>query len=546
MNDLKYDPRALHNDPVTETEKEIARQELANEELLIAPLDASIRTAESHVLACQKEVDTVQRMLDVALSKLTISKRSCERLKSTRRIIDDSISYNRSYSHPQRKVPAEVLTPIFRSLVEQTERERSRQMRQGFKLTSNPLKTAYRLSLVCRKWRDAALSDPSLWRYIPADINNLGEVESIKKAIDLAKGADIAVSVTRTDEACWSDSTWEALQALPPRISQVEVIVECQSYISSINWPVECIVDKWINFLRPGVQYAAVGVPGDHIENIPKSIEYHNLHALLDSGDAAWQHASTVTVHWTSDASVTPESVVSLFQRTPHLQTLYLDWSSWAATPPASAAPFAVGNLQRLRLDIFYIVEAYTVLQDTVQLPSLSSLWLDFPTDRTEPLPITAWRTFMAFNRTASATFSIQSLVISSLRPQPAEDRAVKAHFTQLLDILAEMPGVNSLILKDSDAEILFHAMLDDTRIPPILPALTDLTLKRCRVQGETLFRWVKRRMPSNDPTSSIGTRPSSTTVVARVRSDDCPGISNREWNQILEIVNSSKTLNIM
>ena len=546
MNDLKYDPRALHNDPVTETEKEIARQELANEELLIAPLDASIRTAESHVLDCQKEVDTVQRMLDIALSKLTISKRSCERLKSTRRIIDDSIDYNRSYSHPQRKVPAEVLTPIFRSLVEQTERERSRQMRQGFKLTSNPLKTAYRLSLVCRKWRDAALSDSSLWRYIPADINNLGEVESIKKAIDLAKGADIAVSVTRTDEACWSDSTWEALQALPPRISQVEVIVECQSYISSINWPVECIVDKWINFLRPGVQYAAVGVPGDHIENIPKSIEYYNLHTLLDSGDAAWQHASTVTVHWTSDASVTPESVVSLFQRTPHLQTLYLDWSSWAATPPASAAPFAVGNLQRLRLDIFSIVEAYTVLQDTVQLPSLSSLWLDFPTDRTEPLPIAAWRTFVAFNRTASATFSIQSLVISSLRPQPVEDRAVKAHFTQLLDILAEMPGVNSLILKDSDAEILFHAMLDDTRIPPILPALTDLTLKRCRVQGETLFRWVNRRMPSNDPTSSIGTRPSSTTVIARVRSEDCPGISNREWNQILEIVNSSKTLNIM
>ena len=545
MADLKYDPRALHNDPVTETEKEIARQELANEELLIAPLDASISTAESHVQACQKEVDAVQRMLDIALSKLTISKRSCERLKSTRRIIDDSINYNRSYSHPQRKVPAEVLTPIFRSLVEQTERERSRQMRQGVKLTSNPLKAAYRLSLVCRKWRGAALSDPSLWRYIPADINNLGEVESIKKAIDLAKGADIAVSATRTDETCWSDSTWEALQALPPRISQVEVIVECQSYISSINWPVECIVDKWINFLRPGVQYAAVGVPGDLIENIPKSIEYYNLHALLDSGDAAWQHASTVTVRWTSDALVTPESLVSLFQRTPHLQALYLDWSSWAATPPASAAPFAVGNLQRLRLNIFSIIEAYTVLQDVVQLPSLSSLWLDFPTDRAEPLPIAAWRTFVAFNRTASATFSIQSLVISSLRPQPAEDHAVKAHFTQLLDILAEMPGVHSLTLKDSDAEILFHVMLDDTRIPPILPALTNLTLKRCRAQGETLFRWVKQRMPSSDPTSSIGTG-SSSTAIAQVRSEDCHGISNREWNQILEIVNSSKTLNIM
>lgn len=419
-------------------------------------------------------------------------------------------------------------------------------MRQGVKLTSNPLKAAYRLSLVCRKWRGAALSDPSLWRYIPADINNLGEVESIKKAIDLAKGADIAVSATRTDETCWSDSTWEALQVLPPRISQVEVIVECQSYISSINWPVECIVDKWINFLRPGVQYAAVGVPGDHIDNIPKSIEYYNLHALLDSGDAAWQHASTVTVHWTSDASVTPESLVSLFQRTPHLQTLYLEWSSWAATPPAFAGPFAVGNLQRLRLNIFSIVEAYTVLQDIVQLPSLSSLWLNFPTDRAEPLPIAAWRTFVAFNRTASATFSIQSLVISSLRPEPAEDRAVKAHFTQLLDILAEMPGVHSLILKDSDAEILFHVMLDDTRIPPILPALTDLTLKRCRIQGETLLRWVKRRMPSSDPASSVDNRPSSTTGIARVRCEDCPGISNREWNQILEIVNSSKTLNIM
>jgi hypothetical protein len=338
MGDLKYDARALHNDPVTEAEKEIARQELANEELLIAPLDASIRTAESHVQICQKEADAIQRMLDIALSKLAISTRSCERLKSTRRIIEDSINYNRSYFHPLRKVPAELLIQIFRVLVEQTEKERSRQMRQAVKSTSNPLKAAYRVSLVCRKWRSVAFSDPSLWRYIPADIDSTDEVEYIKKAVGLAKSADIAVSATRTDYTCWPDSTWEALRVLPPRISQVEVIVECQGYVGSINWPVECIVDKWINFLRPGVQYAAVGIPGDNIENAPKSIEYYNLHALLDSGDAAWMHAPTVTVHWASDVSVTPESLVSLFQRTPHLQTLHLNWSSWADTPPASTA----------------------------------------------------------------------------------------------------------------------------------------------------------------------------------------------------------------
>lgn len=539
MGDLKCDPQVLHNDPVTETEMEIARQELANEKLVIAALDASIRTAESRVQTWQKEADQVRRMLDIALSKLAISTRSCERLKSMRSIIDDPTNYYRSYLHPQRKVPVEILIPIFRGLVEQTEKERSRQMRGGVKVTSNPLKAAYRLSLVCRKWRSAALSDPSLWRYIPADINSPDEVEYIKKAVDLAKGADIAVSATH--RTCWPDSTWKALQVLPPGISQVEVIVECQGYMGSINWPVGCIVDKWINFLRPGVQYATVGVPGNYIQNLPKSIEYYNLHSLLDWEDAAWQHAPTVTVHWTSNAYITPESLVDLFQKAPHLQTLHLDWSSWADTRPAFTVPFAVRNLQRLRLNIFSIVEAYNVLQDVVQLSSLSSLWLDFPTDRAEPLPIAAWRTFVTFNRTASATFSVQSLVISSLRFQPAEDCAVKAHFTELLDILAEMPGVHSLTLKDFDAEILLRTMLDDTRIPPILPTLTDLTLKRCRVRGGTLCSWVKRRIPSSDPTLSIGTHPSSTTALTQVRSEDCPGISNREWNQILEIVNSSR-----
>ena len=454
-----------------------------------------------------------------------------------RRVIYDPTNYYRSYFHPRRKVPVEVLIPIFRLLVEQTEKERSRQIRQGVKLTSNSLKAAYRLSLVCRKWRSTALSDPSLWRYIPADINSPDEVEYIKKAVDLAKGAGIAVSATH--RTCWPDLTWKALQVPPPRISQVEVIVECQGYIGSINWPVGCIVDKWINFLRPGVQYAAVGVPGNYIQHVPESIEYYNLHSLLDFGDAAWQHAPPVTIHWTSDAFVTPESLITLFRRTPHLQTLHLDWSSWAGS--TFTAPFAVRNLQRLRLNIFSIVEAYTVLQDIVQLCSLSSLWLIFPTDRAEPLPIAAWRRFVTFNRTASATFSIQSLVISSLRFQPVEDRAVKARITQLLDILAEMPGVHSLILKDFDAEILLRAMLDDTRIPPVLPTMTNLTLKRCRVLGETLFSWVKRRIPSNDPALSISTRPSSTTALTQVRSEDCPGISNREWNQTLEIVNSSR-----
>jgi hypothetical protein len=544
MDDIKYDARALHNDPVTETEKEIALQELANEELLIAPLDASIRTAESHVQTCQKEADEVQRMLDIALAKLAISTRSCERLKSTRRIIEGSIDYNRSYFHPHRKVPAEVLVQIFRVLVEQTGKERTRQMRQGAKSKPNPLKAAYRLSLVCRKWRSTAFSDPSLWRYIPADIDSPRELEYVKKAVGFAKGADIVVSVTRTDFSCWPDMTWKALEALPPRISQVEVIVECQGYIGSINWPSERSVDKWINYLRPGVDYAAVGLPGDNVEHAPKSVEYHDLHSLLDIGDEAWMHAPTVTVHWAADVSVTPEWLVSLFQRAPHLQTLYLTWSSWLDTPPASTPPFDASSLQRLRLNIFFITEAYKIFQDIVQLPSLSSLWLDFPTNNVEPLPVAAWATFMAFNRAASATFAIQSLVLASLRPQPAEDHTAEAHFNQLLDILAGMPSVHSLTLKDSDAEILFHAMLDDTRIPPILPALTDLTLKRCRIQGETLVRWVRWRMLISDPKLGADTRASPTMALAQVRFEDCPGISNGEWSQILEIVDPSKTSN--
>lgn len=538
MSDLKYDARVLHNDPVTETEKEIAGQELANESLLVAPLDASICTAEYHVQTGQKEVDAVQRMLDTALAKLAISTRSCERLKSTRRIIKDSMDYNRSYFHPQRKVPAEILVQIFRVLVEQTEKERSRQMRQGVKSPSNPLKAAYRISHVCRKWHSAAASDPSLWRFILADIDEPGDLVYIKRAVDLAKGADIEVSATRAEYDRWPDMTWEALRALPPRISQVEVIVECQSYVSSINWPVECIVDKWVNYLRPGAQYAAVGLPGDDIVHVPKSVEYHGLHALLDGGDLAWMHAPTVTVRWASDVSVTTGGLVSFFQSTPHLQTLCLDWSSWVAAP-TSTPPFAVGNLQRLRLNVFFITEAYTILQNIVQLPALSSLWLDFPTDKVEPLPVDAWSTFMAFNQAASATFSIHSLVLSSLQPQPAEDHLADAHFNQLLDILAGMPSVHSLTLKDSDAETLFQAMLDDTRILPILPALAELTLKRCRLQGETLVRWVKWRMPSSDPTSRVDPRPSPMAALAHVRFDDCPDISSGEWNEILEVVDS-------
>jgi F-box-like len=541
MGDPKYDGRVLHNDPVTDIEKEVARQELANEELLVAPLDASIRTAESHVQACQKDADAIQRMLDVALSKLAISKRSCERLKSTRCILEESMYHNRSYFHPQRNIPTEVLVQIFRAVVEETEKERSQQTRQGVKSTSNTMKVSYCISLVCRKWRSVAFSDPALWRYISADINSPKEIQYIKKAVDLAKNESIVVFATRTAYDCWPDATWEALRALPPRISQVEVTIEYQGYLGSINWPDECIVDKWINILLPEAQYAAVGLPGGNTQNVPKSIEYYNLHALLDSSDVAWMHAPTVAVHWSSDVSVTPESLASFFQSAPHLQCLHLNWSSWTDTPPASTTPFAAGNLQQLRLNVFSITEAYTLLQSIVQLPSLSSLWLDFPTDNAEPLPVAAWKTFMTFNRTASAAFSIQSLVISSLRPQSAGDNPVNAHFTQLLDILKEMPGVHSLILKDSDAEILFHAMLGDTRIPPILPALKNLTLKRCMIKGETLVRWVKQRIPSNDPMPS-----STTTALAQVQIKNCSGVSNKEWIQVLEIVDSFKTLDIL
>ena len=76
-------------------------------------------------------------------------------------------------------------------------------------------------------------------------------------------------------------------------------------------------------------------------------------------------------------------------------------------------------------------------------------------------------------------------------------------------------------------------------------PALTGLTLKHCRLRRATLVRWVKWRTPSSDLTSRVDPRPSPIAALAQVRFEDGPDIdSNGEWNQILEVVDSSEALN--
>jgi hypothetical protein len=83
-------------------------------------------------------------------------------------IAEESINSKRNgILHPVRRVPPEILVQIFQYSVE----EEANEWLKDISKTPAPLLMATRIARVCKRWRDAALNTPHLWRHVRAPAN---------------------------------------------------------------------------------------------------------------------------------------------------------------------------------------------------------------------------------------------------------------------------------------------------------------------------------------------------------------------------------------
>lgn len=128
--------------------------------------------------------------------------------------IHTGIQRARADAHPVRQAPSEVLMHIFELCVRSYEQDTER------------LGQAFKLSQICRKWRNAAIATPSLWGHIhirfPAKGKQDAELEHFWELI-LPRLRNTKTNITITSKGLVGRSSFSAFDRLFP-LSQIQRI----------------------------------------------------------------------------------------------------------------------------------------------------------------------------------------------------------------------------------------------------------------------------------------------------------------------------------
>ena len=146
---------------------------IENEQQIVERLAGDIVRANASVELAQNDVEGLARQLAAAQSALRFATASRDNIVKDQEKYITRIGQMQGVLHPLRRTPIELLGYIFtlavqESMVEwETKTSKSEFSRHG---GQDPTLLAWKLSQVCRRWRNAALDTPRMWRYLHLDL----------------------------------------------------------------------------------------------------------------------------------------------------------------------------------------------------------------------------------------------------------------------------------------------------------------------------------------------------------------------------------------
>jgi len=146
---------------------------IENEQQIVQRLAGDIARANASVQSAQKDVEDLTRQLAAAQSALNFANASRDNIVKDQGKYITRIGQMQGVLHPLRRTPIELLGYIFTLAVQESvidweiKTSKSEYPRHG---VQDPTLLAWKLSQVCRRWRNAALDTPRMWRYLRLDL----------------------------------------------------------------------------------------------------------------------------------------------------------------------------------------------------------------------------------------------------------------------------------------------------------------------------------------------------------------------------------------
>lgn len=370
-----------------DTEIATLRAIIENEQQIVERLASDIFRASASVESAKNDVEDLERRLAAAQSALSFATASRNNIVRDQEKYITRIGQMQGVLHPLRRTPIELLGYIFTLAVQESVIEwevkasRCEYPRHG---GQDPTLLAWKLSQVCRRWRNAALDNPRMWRYLRLDLRKAShQISHRLNTLVRRSGAvplDVSMqyanpqnigsfSVLWTSHVLNFGKKWRRLlidfdsvvqgddgAGLPHPLPQVEE-VHLVGRGQHMHLP-----NKLIPVVSTAVRITSRNILLHHIDptgptHIPFRAKYINL--MLGSV----QTLSTM-------------DVTHILETCPMLEQLELIASKGGVTPGIEPPTFAHQALTNIAFHAVHISSALRPIQHSISLPSLRQVTL--------------------------------------------------------------------------------------------------------------------------------------------------------------------------
>ena len=360
---------------------------IENEQQIVERLAGDIVRANTSVELAQKDVEDLARQLIAAQSALSFATASRDNIVKDQEKYITRIGQMKGVIHPLRRTPAEILGYIFTLAVRESvidweiKTSKSEYPRHG---GQDPTLLAWRLSQVCRRWRNAALDTPRLWRYLRLDLRRATHQISIRLYTLVTRSGAVPLDVYMQ-------------YANPQNISAFTVlwtghIVNVGKRWRRLSIDFDSVVqgDDGVGLPHPLPQVEEVLLVGrgQHMHLPNKLIPVVSSAARIMSRNILLHHidptgpthipfcAKYINLMLGSTQTLSTMDVAHILETCPMLEQLELIASKGGVTPVIDSPVFAHQALTHIAFHAVHISSALRPIQRNISLPALRQVTL--------------------------------------------------------------------------------------------------------------------------------------------------------------------------
>lgn len=370
-----------------DTEIATLRAIIENEQQIVERLASDIVRANASVELAQNDVEDLARRLAAAQSALSFATASRDNIVKDQEKYINRIGQMQGVLHPLRRTPIELLGYVFTLAVQEsvieweTKASKSEYPRHG---GQDPTLLAWKISQVCRRWRNAALDTPRMWRYLRLDLRRATHQISHRLNMLVRRSGAVPLDVYMQYANPQNIGTFSVLWAghiLNFGKRWRRLLIDFDSVVQG---------DDGAGLLHPLPQVEEIHLVGRgqhmHLPNklipvVSSALRITSRNILLHHIDPAGPthipfRAKYINLMLGSTQTLSTMDVTHILETCPVLEQLELIASKGGVTPGIDLPVFAHRALTNIAFHAVHISSALRPIQQSISLPSLRQVTL--------------------------------------------------------------------------------------------------------------------------------------------------------------------------